>query len=50
MRTTLTLDPDVARALKRLARESERPFKEIVNEALRAGLASRRRRAANATG
>ena len=42
MRTTLTLDPDVASALKRLARESERPFKQIVNEALRAGLASRR--------
>ena len=39
MRTTLTLDPDVARALKRLARARARSFKEVVNEALRAGLA-----------
>ena len=39
MRTTLTLDPDVARALRRLARDGERPFKEVVNTTLRAGLA-----------
>ena len=48
MRTTITLDPDVARELKRLVRESQRPFKEVVNTALRKGLArgggARRRR------
>ena len=38
MRTTLTLEPDVAAELKRLRRESGRPWKAIVNEVLRAGL------------
>ena len=38
MRTTLTLDDDVAAQLRRLARETGRPFKQVVNEALRAGL------------
>ena len=38
MRTTLTLDPDVARALRRLARDSQRPFKAVVNDTIRAGL------------
>jgi hypothetical protein len=38
MRTTLTLDDDVAAQLRRLARESGRPFKQVVNDALRAGL------------
>jgi predicted transcriptional regulator len=38
MRTTLTLDDDVAAHLQRLARETGRPFKQLVNEALRAGL------------
>ena len=36
MRTTITLDPDVAARLERL--KKTRPFKEVVNEALRAGL------------
>ena len=36
MRTTMTLDKDVAARLEKLRRT--RPFKEIVNEALRAGL------------
>jgi hypothetical protein len=36
MRTTITLDDDVAARLRALRRE--RPFKELVNEALRAGL------------
>lgn len=36
MRTTITLDPDVAARLKKL--RGTRSFKEIVNEALRAGL------------
>jgi hypothetical protein len=39
MRTTLTLDPDVARALRRVAHESQRSFKDVVNEAIRTGLA-----------
>lgn len=38
MRTTLTLDKDVAMALKRLAHRRCRPFKHVVNEALRSGL------------
>ncbi len=39
MRTTLTLDDDVARLLQRLSQERKRAFKQTVNEALRAGLA-----------
>jgi hypothetical protein len=42
MRTTLTLDDDVAAKLKAEARRAGRPFREIVNETLRHGLASRR--------
>ncbi len=38
MRTTLTLDPDVADALERLRREHGVPFRRIVNDALRRGL------------
>jgi plasmid stability protein len=42
MRTTLNLDDDVAADLKVESRRSGRSFKEIVNETLRNGLASRR--------
>ena len=42
VRTTLTLDDDVAAKLKAESRRAGRPFKEIVNETLRSGLASRR--------
>jgi hypothetical protein len=42
MRTTLTLDDDVAAKLKAESRRAGRPFREIVNETLRRGLASRR--------
>ena len=42
MRTTLTLDDDLAAKLKEESRRAGRPFKEIVNETLRAGLAGRR--------
>jgi len=42
MRTTLTLDEDVAANLKSESRRSGRPFREVVNEALRVGLAARR--------
>ena len=38
MRTTLTLDDDVAGLLKRRARELGIPFKEAVNRTIRAGL------------
>ena len=39
-RTTLTLEDDVAGTLQALSRRSDRPFKEVVNETLRRGLAS----------
>jgi hypothetical protein len=41
VRTTLTLDADVAARLKAEARRSGRPFKQVVNDCLRAGLATR---------
>jgi len=42
MRTTLTLDDDVVAKLKAESRRAGRPFREVVNETLRRGLASRR--------
>jgi hypothetical protein len=42
MRTTLTLDDDVAARLQAEARRSGRPFKTVVNEHLRAALAQRK--------
>jgi plasmid stability protein len=42
MRTTLTLDDDVAAKLKAEARRGGRPFRDVVNETLRHGLATRR--------
>ena len=39
MRTTITLDEDVAAKLKSLARRTGRAFREVVNDALRRGLA-----------
>jgi len=41
VRTTLTLDEDVAERLKAEARRSDRPFRTVVNEFLRLGLSSR---------
>lgn len=38
MRTTLTLDDDVAAVLRERARLLELPFKQVVNDALRRGL------------
>jgi hypothetical protein len=38
MRTTLTLDPDVAVQLERIRRRRGVPLKRIVNDALREGL------------
>ena len=42
MRTTLTLDDDVAAKLKAEARRAGRPFRDVVNETLRRGLIMRR--------
>ena len=42
MRTTLTIDDDVAAKLKTESQRAGRPFREIVNETLRRGLESRR--------
>jgi len=42
MRTTLTLDDDVAAKLKAESRRAGRPFRDVVNETLRRGLAQRR--------
>jgi hypothetical protein len=39
MRTTVTLDPDVAAKLKALARRRGITFKQALNQAVRAGLA-----------
>jgi hypothetical protein len=40
MRTTLTIDDRIAKALKTLAHRSGKPFKRVVNETLQAGLAA----------
>ena len=42
MRTTLTLDEDVAAKLKAESRRLDRSFREVVNETLRRGLANQR--------
>jgi hypothetical protein len=39
VRTTLTLDPDVARLIEEAVHRERRPFKQVVNDALRRGLA-----------
>lgn len=44
MRTTVTLDPDVAAKLKSLARERGISFKQALNQAVRAGLGAGRGR------
>lgn len=41
MRTTVTLDPDVATALRQVVRERGVSFKEALNSAIRAGLSAR---------
>jgi hypothetical protein len=38
MRTTLTLDPDVAAKVKRGAKQLNKPLKQVINAALRIGL------------
>ena len=46
MRTTLTLDEDVAAKLKAESRRAGRSFRDVVNETLRQGLLVRRASAA----
>jgi hypothetical protein len=41
MRTTLTIDDRIAKALKTIAHRSGKPFKQVVNEILQTGLAAR---------
>ena len=43
MRTTVTLDPDVAAKLKAVARERGISFKQVLNTAVRIGLGAERR-------
>lgn len=38
MRTTVTLDPDTAALVRRRIRERDLSFKQVLNEAVRAGL------------
>ncbi len=44
MRTTLTLEPDVAARLRAAMKSRRRPLKAVVNEALRAGLSALEKR------
>jgi hypothetical protein len=46
MRTTITLDRDVAEMTKAVVAKSGQPFKKVVNEALRRGLEELRQPAA----
>lgn len=43
MRTTLTLDPDVARLIEDAVHRERRPMKQVVNDALRRALTPERR-------
>lgn len=43
MRTTVTLEPDVARLLEDAVHRERRPFKTVLNDALRRGLSPRAR-------
>ncbi len=39
MRTTVTLDRDIERILRETAMRTHRPFKKVLNDTLRAGIA-----------
>lgn len=45
MRTTLTLDPDVAQLIEEEVHRRRTTFKQVVNDAIRSGLQAPRRRA-----
>lgn len=44
MRTTVTLDPDVESMLRKEVRRRGEPFKQVLNNAIRAGLRNAKRR------
>jgi hypothetical protein len=44
MRTTVTLDPDVESMLRKEMRGRGEPFKQVLNNAIRAGLRNTKRR------
>jgi hypothetical protein len=44
MRTTVTLDPDVQSMLRKEMRRRGEPFKQVLNDAIRAGLRNMKRR------
>jgi len=44
MRTTVTLDPDVESMLRKEVRRRGEPFKEVLNNAIRTGLRTMKRR------
>jgi hypothetical protein len=44
MRTTVTLDPDVESLLRKEVRRRGEPFKQVLNNAIRAGLRTMKRR------
>ena len=44
MRTTVTLDPDVDVLLRREVRQRGAPFKQVLNDAVRAGLRNMKQR------
>jgi hypothetical protein len=44
MRTTVTLDPDVESLLRKEVRRRGSPFKQVLNDAIRAGLRNVNRR------
>lgn len=44
MRTTVTLDPDVESLLREEVRQRGEPFKQVLNNAIRAGLRSMKQR------
>ena len=44
MRTTVTLDPDVESQLRKEVRQRGEPFKQVLNNAIRAGLRSMKQR------
>jgi hypothetical protein len=41
MRTTLTLDPDVVKLLEEEVHRRRKPYKQVVNDAIRRGLSPR---------
>ena len=43
MRTTVTLDDDVAQRLKDLAHRKKKPFKVVLNETIRVGLTAEKK-------